>query len=59
VIPGIPLLKGNRCEVREKMIAWMQEVHPQTLPRWRGEVGARAQAPGEAMRERREALGHA
>ncbi|MGO4125624.1 mechanosensitive ion channel family protein [Inquilinus sp. YAF38] len=27
-----------RCEVREKMIAWLQQAHPRALPRWRGEV---------------------
>ncbi|MFE0754379.1 mechanosensitive ion channel family protein [Inquilinus sp. NPDC058860] len=27
-----------RCEVREKMIGWLQEAHPRALPRWRGEL---------------------
>jgi small-conductance mechanosensitive channel len=27
-----------RCEVREKMIAWLQQTHPHALPRWRGEL---------------------
>lgn len=27
-----------RCEVREKMIAWLQDAHPHALPRWRGEL---------------------
>jgi small-conductance mechanosensitive channel len=27
-----------RCEVREKMIAWLQQAHPHALPRWRGEL---------------------
>jgi len=27
-----------RCEVREKMIAWLQENHSQALPRIRAEV---------------------
>ncbi|OWJ64678.1 mechanosensitive ion channel family protein [Inquilinus limosus] len=27
-----------RCEVREKMIGWLQQAHPHALPRWRGEV---------------------
>jgi len=28
-----------RCEVREKMIAWLQEEYPHALPRRRAEVG--------------------
>jgi len=27
-----------RCEVREKLIAWLQENHSQALPRIRAEV---------------------
>jgi small-conductance mechanosensitive channel len=27
-----------RCEVREKVLAWMQEVHPEALPRLRGDL---------------------
>jgi hypothetical protein len=27
-----------RCEVRETMIAWLQQAHPHALPRWRGEL---------------------
>ncbi|MGE0006371.1 MAG: mechanosensitive ion channel family protein [Parvibaculaceae bacterium] len=27
-----------RCEVREKMISWLQDEHPGALPRWRGEM---------------------
>ncbi len=27
-----------RCEVREKMITWLQEAHPQALPRMRAEL---------------------
>lgn len=27
-----------RCEIREKMIEWIQEEHPQALPRLRGEL---------------------
>jgi hypothetical protein len=30
-----------RCEVREKMIAWLQRDHPGALPRRRAEVAAR------------------
>jgi len=33
-----------RCEVREKMITWLQEIHPDALPRLRAELGA-ATAP--------------
>jgi hypothetical protein len=29
-----------RCEVREKMIAWLQKQHPQALPRRRAELGS-------------------
>lgn len=29
-----------RCEVREKMIAWLQRQHPQALPRRRAELGS-------------------
>lgn len=36
-----------RCEVREKMIAWLQQEHPQALPRWRGEL----QPPDAEARE--------
>ncbi|MGD1877021.1 MAG: mechanosensitive ion channel family protein [Kiloniellaceae bacterium] len=35
-----------RCEVREKMIAWLQETHPEALPRVRAEVGPAPGAPG-------------
>jgi hypothetical protein len=40
-----------RCEVREKMIAWLQETHLEALPRLRAEVG------GDSEPERREAAG--
>ncbi|WGH78416.1 mechanosensitive ion channel family protein [Jannaschia ovalis] len=30
-----------RCEVREKVLAWLQEAHPESLPRLRGEVAMR------------------
>ncbi|CUH39082.1 putative mechanosensitive channel protein [Jannaschia seosinensis] len=30
-----------RCEVREKVMAWMQEAHPEALPRLRGEMEMR------------------
>jgi hypothetical protein len=31
-----------RCDVREKMITWLQEVYPHALPRRRAEMNARA-----------------
>ena len=36
-----------RCEVREKFIAWIQEHHPQSLPRQRvqGDIGTHAAPP--------------
>lgn len=39
-----------RCEVREKMIAWLQQAHPHALPRWRGEVQAAAEAEEIVLR---------
>jgi hypothetical protein len=30
-----------RCEIREKMIDWLQQEHPEALPRLRGEFEAR------------------
>lgn len=44
-----------RCEVREKMIGWLQQAHPHALPRWRGEVQA---AEAEEVVRRRAAGGH-
>jgi small-conductance mechanosensitive channel len=40
-----------RCEVREKMIAWLQQTYPHALPRWRGEVETPADAE-EIVRRR-------
>jgi small-conductance mechanosensitive channel len=34
-----------RCEVREKMIAWLQAEHPSALPRRRAELETRAETP--------------
>ncbi|WP_221938471.1 mechanosensitive ion channel family protein [Mycobacterium sp. KBS0706] len=39
-----------RCEVRETMIAWLQQAHPHALPRWRGEVQAAAEAKEIVLR---------
>ncbi len=37
-----------RCEVREKMIVWLQENHPEALPRLRAEIAEeKSFAPGE------------
>ncbi len=36
-----------RCFIREKMIAWLQEKHPEALPRMRGELDMRPEGgPG-------------
>ena len=35
-----------RCEVREKVLAWMQENHPDALPRTRGEIELRSAPTG-------------
>jgi len=35
-----------RCYIREKMIAWLQEAHPEALPRLRGEMDAFASREG-------------
>ncbi|WP_034852881.1 mechanosensitive ion channel family protein [Inquilinus limosus] len=42
-----------RCEVREKMVTWLQQAHPGALPRWRGEVQAPAAAEAEAITRHR------
>jgi len=39
-----------RCEVREKMIAWLQQAHPHALPRWRGELQAAEEAEKIVLR---------
>jgi len=31
-----------RCEVREKLIDWLQKTHPEALPRLRGELETKA-----------------
>ena len=41
-----------RCEVREKLIAFMQENYPQALPRQRAEIAGRLDAPAAATGER-------
>lgn len=35
-----------RCEVREKVLAWMQKTHPDSLPRLRAEIGAQGGSGG-------------
>ncbi len=37
-----------RCEVREKMITWLQEAYPEALPRLRAEVGGEPQTDRDA-----------
>ena len=39
-----------RCEVREKVLTWLQETHPEALPRIRAEIQPdRSGAPAQAM----------
>jgi hypothetical protein len=38
-----------RCEVREKMIAWLKETHPEALPRVRASVDAYQEVPSTTM----------
>ena len=35
-----------RCEVREKLIAWLQDAYPGSLPRLRAEIAERPDRPG-------------
>ena len=44
-----------RCEVREKLLAFLQEEVPQALPRRRAEVEMTRLVPADAPRERRKA----
>ena len=37
-----------RCEVREKMIVWLQEEHPEALPRLRAELAEEREEPAYA-----------
>ncbi len=39
-----------RCLIREKMIAWLQETHPDALPRMRGELDAPVRMSPQAGR---------
>lgn len=34
-----------RCEIREKVVTWLQQAHPDALPRLRAEVSGRSDAP--------------
>ncbi|MEZ5815956.1 MAG: mechanosensitive ion channel [Hyphomicrobiaceae bacterium] len=38
-----------RCEVREKMIAWLKEAHPEALPRVRASLEASALPPADNL----------
>jgi hypothetical protein len=42
--PNAPAAFDVRCEVRERLIAWLQDHHPEALPRLRTEVGSPAGA---------------
>jgi small-conductance mechanosensitive channel len=39
-----------RCEVREKLVAWLQEEYPEALPRLRGELELRERGQAEPPR---------
>ncbi|GGL70338.1 mechanosensitive ion channel family protein [Wenxinia marina] len=39
-----------RCQVREKMVAWLQEAHPSALPKVRGELSRTGSAPDRPAR---------
>ncbi len=47
-----PVTWDLRCEVREKLIAFLQQDYPQALPRQRAEVSLHDRAPETARRER-------
>jgi small-conductance mechanosensitive channel len=40
-----PVAWDLRCEIREKMVVWLQEVHPTALPRLRAQVVEPARPP--------------
>ncbi|MFC7705151.1 mechanosensitive ion channel family protein [Plastorhodobacter daqingensis] len=40
-----PIAWDLRCEVREKVLAWIQAEYPQCLPRHRAEIGGEMQVP--------------
>src|SRR5207302_10141050 len=46
--PDAPTLWDLRCLVRERLVTWLREKHPEALPKTRAEVGAevRPQADG-------------
>lgn len=46
-----------RCEIREKMIAWLKDTHPQALPHWRAEMRPNEVSDGAVMEKRRQASG--
>jgi len=48
--PSSPEAWDLRCEIREKMIAWMQQAHPESLPRFRTESEWRQPGPQDDMK---------
>src|SRR5256886_16105147 len=42
-----PTLWDLRCHVRERLIVWLRENHPEALPRVRAEVGAEVRPTGD------------
>jgi len=47
-----PTLWDLRCLVRERLIAWLREQHPEALPKVRAEVGAEVRPTGDGDRTR-------
>ncbi len=45
-----PIAWDLRCEVREKVLAWIQQEYPHCLPRHRAEIGAEVQATTTSRR---------
>jgi hypothetical protein len=49
--PGGPQAWDLRCYVREKLIAYLQQHHPQSLPRARGEITGVSSPSSNAERD--------
>jgi small-conductance mechanosensitive channel len=45
--PDAPTLWDLRCLVRERLVTWLREQHPEALPKTRAEVGAEVRPPGD------------